>query len=98
MKVIICRNTNELFNDYQEYLHTKYWKNFKYNYKQTHKNECIFCLRKTDKLDVHHLSYENLGKEKEEDVCLLCYHCHRVLHKELDNKEITRGLRILKNI
>lgn len=96
MKAIICADTGELCNNYQEYLQSRHWKNFKYNYKQTHKNECIFCLSKTDKLDLHHLSYENLGREKEENVCFLCYHCHRILHKTLDNKEMNRGLKILK--
>jgi hypothetical protein len=31
-------------------------------------------------LDVHHLTYERLGKEHVDDVCLLCRPCHEVLH------------------
>lgn len=96
MKAIICQDTQELCNNYQEYLQTKHWKKFKYEYKQNHKNQCVFCLRKTDKLDIHHLSYENLGCETEEDVCELCYHYHRMLHKALDNNDIRRSLKVLK--
>lgn len=30
--------------------------------------------------EIHHLSYENLGKEKHEDLINLCRSCHRQLH------------------
>lgn len=97
MKAIVCADTGELCNDYREYLQSRHWKKFKYKYKQTHKNICLYCLKERKYLDIHHLSYENLGREQEQDCIFLCYHCHSLLHKALDNKEINRSLKILKN-
>lgn len=96
MRAIICKDTGELCNDYKEYLQTRHWKSFRYNYLQEHKKICVFCLKETDYVELHHLHYENLGREKDEDVVLLCYKCHRLLHKELDCKEIKKSLNILK--
>jgi 5-methylcytosine-specific restriction endonuclease McrA len=33
------------------------------------------------RLDVHHNSYECLGREAPEDLCVLCRHCHQLFHK-----------------
>lgn len=30
---------------------------------------------------MHHLTYENLGNEKDEDLMLLCETCHQYMHK-----------------
>lgn len=32
------------------------------------------------RIDLHHLSYKNLGHEKQEDVKLLCHICHQLMH------------------
>jgi 5-methylcytosine-specific restriction endonuclease McrA len=32
------------------------------------------------RLEVHHNSYANLGREPPEDLCVLCRHCHRLFH------------------
>lgn len=32
--------------------------------------------------DLHHISYDNLGNEADEDLCWLCRDCHTSLHKK----------------
>jgi hypothetical protein len=44
--------------------------------KQPH---CQRCGRAAD-LNVHHVSYENLGHETDADVVVLCSVCHRLHH------------------
>ncbi len=36
-------------------------------------------------LEVHHLTYNNLGSESMEDLVTLCAHCHYLKHKEAHN-------------
>ena len=34
-------------------------------------------------LDVHHLTYERLGREKDEDLRVLCRACHGDEHRQM---------------
>ena len=75
----------------QEHLHSEYWKALKQrrlilvgDYK------CEACAKPTDKLDLHHITYEHLTFEKLEDVRLLCRTCHSSLHKLLGYDRSTR--------
>ena len=33
------------------------------------------------RLNVHHRTYERLGRERPEDLIVLCRHCHDLFHK-----------------
>ncbi len=64
---------------YSEYIQSKIWN---YNkklalVKANHK--CQLCGFGSE-LDVHHLSYANLGQEKDGDLLVLCRRCHRDSH------------------
>ena len=39
------------------------------------------CDRWFARLEVHHNSYEHLGREPPEDLVVLCAHCHDLFHK-----------------
>lgn len=41
--------------------------------------KCLICHKDTA-LVVHHLTYERLGEERDEDVCILCDGCHKRVH------------------
>ena len=41
---------------------------------------CENCGKQTKKLDVHHLTYDNFGDEKREDLMALCLKCHMDVH------------------
>lgn len=62
-------------------------------------SSCSICKTK-DKLTIHHKSYENLGKEIDDDVIVLCRKCHYNIHfngKKSFNKTITRR-RLLRKL
>lgn len=66
--------------DYKEYLQSEQW--------QKRRNEalindgfrCKIC-KSEENLNVHHLTYERLGEEKDEDLIVLCERCHSKWHK-----------------
>lgn len=39
--------------------------------------QCSVCKRRSTKLQVHHLTYDRLGCERDEDLAVLCARCHR---------------------
>jgi len=43
---------------------------------------CSLNAKHTDRLEVHHNSYERLGAELSRDLAVLCHSCHRLHHKE----------------
>jgi len=72
---------------YKIYLQTFEWdETRKLAYKRAN-NKCENCGDTKD-LNVHHLTYENLGNERPEDLKVLCSRCHREIHKigELGNE------------
>lgn len=44
-----------------------------------HKKECIAC-RNRFKVGLHHMNYEHLGYERDEDLVPLCWNCHAEYH------------------
>lgn len=64
--------------DYKEYLNTIHWKTFK-NAALLHFNKKCTCGN-TSNLQVHHKTYDNLGKETFSDVIVLCDTCHKKIH------------------
>jgi len=50
-------------------------------------NKCQLCGFRYQ-LDVHHLSYKNLGNEKDEDLLVVCRRCHNDLHYFENHRDI----------
>lgn len=91
-------STGEVVYSYKDYLKTKHWINKKIQFLKNHKNECSMCGRKNCKLDLHHMTYENVGNEKLDDLVVLCNECHTKVHKNLDKFKDTTILKHLKEI
>lgn len=71
--------TEFFFSWYKFYLLTKEWKRIRKRVIKRAKGICETC--KIEKIvDVHHLSYKNLGKEKLCDLRGLCRECHSIMH------------------
>lgn len=70
-----------LFKTYPDYLASSIWKERR-NHLIEKKGKCEIC-GKTKRLEVHHLSYENVGDEKERDLQVLCRSCHQKQHSKL---------------
>lgn len=85
-KLYICVDTGETANNYANYLCTTHWKRFKDKYILEHGRICQICGCAQDGLELHHISYKNVGHESPNDVILLCKSCHDIKHKELSGK------------
>ena len=70
--------------NYLRYIKSKKWFRKRLEVYQVQK-ECFGCGIKNN-LDVHHLTYKNLGKEKLEDLITLCRKCHSEVHYEREEK------------
>ena len=66
-------------SDYSKYLKSDEWCEKRDKILKERK-VCELC-EDAENLHVHHLTYENLHNEKEEDLILLCKSCHFAVHK-----------------
>ena len=69
---------------YAAYLQTPHWQAAKRRKLSSVDWRCESCGAEwgTTALDVHHLTYERLGREKDEDLRVLCRACHQETHIE----------------
>jgi 5-methylcytosine-specific restriction endonuclease McrA len=70
--------------DYEEYLQTTEWRVRANDAKQRAKWQCALCCS-TKALEVHHRTYERLGRERSDDLIVLCWRCHRRHHGTLQS-------------
>lgn len=69
----------EAFN-YADYLKSEAW-NVRRQWKlDSAGHRCQVC-NSSDKLQVHHRTYDRIGQEKEFDLVVLCDNCHEIYHK-----------------
>lgn len=67
---------------YKFYLTTPHWQKVRARALKHAKNTCQKCGKKGGVLDVHHLTYGTLGRERIRDTEVLCRPCHKSLHKK----------------
>ena len=67
--------------NYPQYLKSEHWSNKKAQHfnKAPSRRKCFVCGTK-DNLHVHHNTYENIGKEKLQDLVTLCGNHHFEVH------------------
>ena len=86
--------------DYAAYINSSKWKSLSTKIRNRDGNKCRLCDAlgtKERSLDVHHLTYVRLGKERHGDLVTLCQHCHAEQHKLaesliLDHPKLSRNL------
>lgn len=70
--------------EYQEYLHSDRWKALRASvFKRVADPRCYCCEKRKAAgwyLEVHHLTYERVGRELPGDLVLVCEWCHRSIH------------------
>lgn len=67
------------FNNYKEYLNSKYWREAKKRYnKAKFPNRCLSGC--SGRYELHHRSYVRLGRELPTDLVPLCRKCHEKVH------------------
>lgn len=84
MRSIKC-STGEVANSYKNYLNTNHWKIMRIKVRDKYKNKCAECGYKNN-LQVHHISYVNIGFEKMNELILLCDICHLSEHRNMKLK------------
>lgn len=65
---------------YAEYLKTDHWLDFRDAMLHGKDCRCQHC-ETTEGLQIHHLTYDYLGRERPSDVLVLCGDCHRTWHE-----------------
>lgn len=94
---IICRDTEEVIKGtskrecYDEYLKTKHWRKLRLNIAYKHNNRCQMCCKLIKSgYHIHHLTYKNIGNEKDSDLMFLCESCHNKIHNGKIEKNKTK--------
>lgn len=72
---------------YAAYLRSDHWRDVRKRFwRSQYPKVCCVCHAADRPLDLHHKSYERLGRERLSDLALLCRRCHREVHK-VENKK-----------
>jgi hypothetical protein len=67
------------FASYGDYLKSERWQRRRTAYAESHPAVCRHCDRPAD--DLHHVTYERVGQELDEDLAWLCRTHHGELHE-----------------
>jgi hypothetical protein len=66
---------------YSDYLQSDWWAYVRNEKLRTHR-DCQICSSSIN-LNVHHRTYETIGREAQGDLLVLCYLCHAKFHDKL---------------
>lgn len=75
---------------YAAYRRSSHWRDIRRQALERDGHCCTTC-KGTVKLEVHHRTYERVGKELLEDVIVLCQRCHAVEHQWLARERRARA-------
>lgn len=84
---------------YRQYLRSEHWHIFRETVLAKRGRLCQQCKIPSISVDLHHLTYERLGEERESDVEVLCRPCHDIRHGKaktspaISGERLTRGQR-----
>lgn len=67
------------FESYAHFLASDHWAGMRQRVLERDAGSCTRCPSKV-RLQVHHLTYKRLGRERMEDLTMLCRACHREAH------------------
>ena len=79
---------------YDLYLKSPEWKAISDECKRLANFKCNRCDNTTN-LHAHHLTYDNIGEEKQEDLECLCLSCHEIEHDKPFMKKIKGGFNMI---
>lgn len=78
---VFCKDTKETCYSYEEYGKSLHWGKTRIRrLKLSKERRCEGCKRRHIGMQVHHLTYANIGNEKMEDLKVLCPNCHAEVH------------------
>ncbi len=73
--------------NYQDYLESQHWIDFRDDYFSRNPRRCTISGDLVD-IQLHHISYINIGKETDDDVIPLCEKMHQLVHELNENRQI----------
>lgn len=79
-KKIHCADTGEDCIGYNEYLKSNHWARLRSEYIPKDM-KCSMCHKRVSSLQLHHLTYVNIGNEQADDLLPLCEQCHKLIHQ-----------------
>lgn len=79
---------------YRKYLKSDEWAQLKIDLFELRGYSCEKCPNKK-RLDVHHLTYENIYNEEPEDLIILCKKCHNKAHGIITKNKLPEGFNVL---
>lgn len=86
-KLVILKALREQYDsdeiDYYSYIQTEAWRDQRMKILRRDNFQCV-CCGTAKNLHVHHITYENLGAEEEDDLVTLCADCHARVHNMPD--------------
>jgi hypothetical protein len=83
--------------EYRAYLESPEWRVRRQWKLDEARNRCEVCNSSEPPIDVHHRTYERLGRERQSDLVVLCRQCHDRFHdKTHDAKDCPVVLRPLR--
>ena len=75
-------------SEYQAYLNSNEWQETRQRIFKRDNFRCVLCGCSKN-LQVHHITYENLGEEKDADLVTFCDKCHNSIHSRTTNDYLT---------
>lgn len=72
---------------YADYLRTAHWQQTRGSALRRSDYHCQLC-RSQERLEVHHNTYDNLGREYPEDLIVLCHDCHAKFHDKNQDSQL----------
>lgn len=89
---MFLEDTNEIVWNYDQYLQSRHWQIVRWQFEQLVPKICVHCGN-TKNLNIHHLTYERIGRELPNDLVYLCELCHKRWHSILNyQKEVLKRI------
>jgi hypothetical protein len=86
------------FKTYEKYLKSRVWRSRRIAYSKMVPRECCICSTKKNHIDCHHKTYENIGQEKDKDLCWLCRPHHIEVHSLIKSNTIKQNNKIIRQL
>lgn len=68
------------FRGYDHYLRSPEWQAVRVRHRAKYGEACGLCEVDKGRHQLHHMTYERVGREELHDLVLLCAKCHRMIH------------------
>jgi len=83
-RLIISKKTEFKRPNYHRYIKSKAWRSRRLAYYEKFGKQCVVCG--DSDINLHHVTYERLGREHDGDLIALCVYHHDRFHKEIEIK------------